>query len=198
MTLPADYFDGVYADGDDPWGFRDRWYERRKRALTLAALPEARVGRTFEPGCAIGELTAGLAERCDSLLATDLNERALASARERLAGQGHVTFERRTVPGEWPPGEFDLVVLSEVGYYLAGADLALLAERAAGCLTPGGALIACHWRHPVADYPTSGDAVHAALAATGLPRIVRHEEEDLLLEVFSPAGQSVARRGGLL
>ena len=40
MTLGADYFAGIYAAADDPWGLASRWYERRKYALTVAALPE--------------------------------------------------------------------------------------------------------------------------------------------------------------
>ncbi|MFE7421819.1 hypothetical protein [Rhodococcus sp. NPDC057529] len=59
------YFDAMYAASPDPWGFGDRWYEQRKYALTLAALPRPRYRRAFEPGCSIGILTAALAHRCD-------------------------------------------------------------------------------------------------------------------------------------
>ena len=38
-SLTVDYFDRVYASSDDPWGFASRWYERRKRQLTMASLP---------------------------------------------------------------------------------------------------------------------------------------------------------------
>lgn len=198
-SLGAGYFAGVYADGDDPWGFRDRWYERRKRDLTVAALLQPRYARAFEPGCAIGVLTEALAPRCDELLATDVDPTALAAARARLAAHQQVRVEQLAVPDSWPPGDHDLIVVSEIGYYLAGPDLTALATRCAASLAPGGTLLACHWRHPVGDYPTSGADVHAALGrAPGLHRLVRHEEEDLLLEVFSTDGRSVARRTGLL
>ena len=39
MTLAAGYFDRLYAADPDPWGFTSRWYEQRKYALTVAALP---------------------------------------------------------------------------------------------------------------------------------------------------------------
>jgi hypothetical protein len=39
MSLDAQYFADLYADSDDPWAFRTRWYERRKRDLALASLP---------------------------------------------------------------------------------------------------------------------------------------------------------------
>ena len=42
MSLTGDYFDRMYAGAADPWGFGSRWYEQRKYALTLAALPGRR------------------------------------------------------------------------------------------------------------------------------------------------------------
>lgn len=196
MSLPVSYFDRMYADTEDPWGFRSRWYERRKYALTLAVLPEARFGSALEIGCSIGVLTAGLAERCDRLVAMDPSARALAAARER--SPAGVEFRSGSVPADWPAGDYDLVLLSEVGYYLDPDDLSALLDLIAADLTPGGVLVACHWRHPVADYPQSGDAVHAALADRW-PRLSRVEEEDFLLDVLQPGGpRSVARRTGLL
>ena len=90
MTLPAAYFDAMYADSPDPWSFGDRWYERRKRELTLAALPARRYRRALEPGCSIGLLTAGLAARCDEVLALDTSAGAVRSAREHVTGLPHV------------------------------------------------------------------------------------------------------------
>ncbi len=201
LSMTGADFDRFYAGaGDDPWGFTDRWYEQRKRALTLAALPRERFGRAFEPGCSIGVLTELLAGRCDELLATDVAEAALAAARERTRHLPHVRVEQGAVPAQWPAGEFDLVVLSEVGYYSGPDDLLRLARRAAASLRPDGVLLACHWRHPVQGYPTSGDEVHRVLRSLpGLQTLARHEEEDFLLDVLVPApATSVARAGGLL
>jgi LmbE family N-acetylglucosaminyl deacetylase/SAM-dependent methyltransferase len=198
-SLTAGFFDEFYAGSADPWGFETRWYEARKRAATLAALPLERYGSALELGCSIGVLSRELADRCDSLLATDINEQALAVARDRLAGLPGVRVERRTLPEEWPAESFDLVVLSEIGYYCSPADLAVLLDRCRRSLTPTGALIACHWRHPVGEYPLGGDDVHAALAVLpGLDRTVRHLERDFVLEVYEPGpAPSVAEREGL-
>ena len=65
--MDRDYFEGIYADGPDPWGFETSEYERRKYDLTLAALPRRRYARALEPGCSIGVLTADLARRCDAV-----------------------------------------------------------------------------------------------------------------------------------
>jgi SAM-dependent methyltransferase len=201
MTLPAAYFDAMYAGSPDPWSFRDRWYERRKRALTLAALPARRYRKALEPGCSIGLLTEGLAARCDEVLAFDTSEDAVATARSHLAGAPHVRVEQRRLPEDWP-GEasaYDLVVLSEVGYYFGETDLDTVLAHVVTTLTGDGTLVACHWRHPVDDYPRSGDDVHAAIASRPeLRRAVRHVETDFLLEVFTVGDQpSVAVREGL-
>lgn len=50
MTLSGDYFDAMYEANHDPWGFNSRWYEERKRAITLAVLPERRYANAYEPG----------------------------------------------------------------------------------------------------------------------------------------------------
>jgi SAM-dependent methyltransferase len=200
MTLPPAYFDRLYDRDPDPWGFESRWYEQRKYAVTVASLPRPRYRRGLEVGCSVGVLTLLLAERCASLLAVDVADGAVEAARRRLADLAHVSVERRALPGDWPPGTFDLVVLSEVGYYLAADDLRGLLHAATAALDPDGAVVAVHWRHEVADYPLRGDDVQAAVAATpGLQRLLRHEEADFLLEVFVPApAVSVARATGIV
>ena len=199
-ALPAEYFDRLYAGRPDPWDFTGRWYERRKRELTIASLPRQRYRRGFEPGCSIGVLTEALAERCDELLATDVTEPALAAARSRLAGLDHVRVERCRVPEEWPEGELDLVVISEIAYYCDESGASALGRAAARSLAPDGAVVLCHWLHPVTDYPLSGrQAQRLVREATGLPTAVRHEEEDFLLEVLTgPGTRSVAAEEGLV
>jgi SAM-dependent methyltransferase len=199
MTLPASYFEAMYAESPDPWGFTTRWYERRKYALTVASLPREQYRRGFEPGCSIGVLTALLAERCEQLLATDIAPGAVATATQRLASCGGVDVAELAVPHEWPQGRFDLIVLSEIGYYLSADDLELLLDRVVSSLEPGGTLVAVHWRHPVPDYPLRGDDVHDLLATIPeLHRLVRHEETDLVLDVFETEPTlSVAQRSGL-
>lgn len=199
-TLTREFFDEFYAGKTDPWGFESRWYEQRKRALTLASLPRERFTNALELGCSIGVLSAQLAPRCDVLLATEIALAPLEIARERLAEHPHVSFRHVETAEEWPDGTYDLIVMSEVGYYFDSDALDRLLARAAASLTPDGTLLACHWRHEVKEYPLSGDQVHHRLNALGsLERLVQHDEEDFLLEVFSPRpARSVARQTGLL
>ncbi len=199
MSVSMQHFERMYAESEDPWEYRRRWYERRKRALTLAVLPHARYARAFEPGCSIGESSGELAERCDELLVSDGSEAAVRVAARRLAPLAHVRVERRLVPAEWPEGRFDLIVIGEFGYYLDAGELRLLRERAVQSLTPGGVLVACHWRHRIAEAPLTGDEVHAMLGeGEGLHRLSRLAEEDFLLETWSLDPASVARREHLV
>jgi SAM-dependent methyltransferase len=200
MTLPSSYFEGLYAAAPDPWSLESRWYEQRKYALTVASLPQRRYRHGLEVGCSVGVLTGMLAERCDSFVAIDVAAAAVATTRRRLADRPDVDVRLLAAPAEWPTGDFDLIVLSEVGYYLSRPDLAQLVDRASGALDAHGALVAVHWRHPVGDYPLRGDEVHEVIAAqSGLDRLLRHDEEDFLLEVFvAPPAVSVARATGLL
>jgi LmbE family N-acetylglucosaminyl deacetylase/SAM-dependent methyltransferase len=189
------YFEALYALADDPWSLADRFYEQRKRAVVLAALPRQRFHRVFEPGCAIGLLTEELAQRADEVVAWDIVTAAARHTASRLGAADHVTVEARGIPADWPEGRFDLIVLSEVGYY--SADLALLRARVDDSLAPDGVLLACHWRHPAPDHPQTADDVHAVLSQ-GMHRVLAHVEEDFLLDVWSRSPISVARDTGIV
>ena len=203
-SLEPSFFDDFYARHDDPWGFDTRWYEQRKRALVMAALPRPRFRDVLELGSATGALTVELSARADHVLGLDASDEALERARERLARRsvddaGSVTLERATLPREWPSGQFDLIVLSEIGYYWSRADLREAALRTLAGLTPDGVLVACHWRHAVAEYPGTADDVHAVLRSLpGLQVLARHDEEDFFLDVLVRTdAPSVARAAGL-
>jgi SAM-dependent methyltransferase len=134
----------------------------------------------------------------DELLAVDVAPTAVERARARLADVPHVRVEVRDVGADWPAGAFDLVVMSEVGYYLDDAAFDRVLAALPDALGPTGTLVACHWRHPEGDFRRSGDEVHARLAAVpGLHRLMRHEEDDFVLEVLSADPRSVATRTGL-
>lgn len=198
MSVTTPYFDQLFAGNDDPWAFRQRWYEQRKRALTLAVLTRSQYRAVFEPGCANGELSAALAPRCAHLLCCDTAQAAVDLARARLHGVAHARVEQWRLPAQWPAGSFDLIVLSELGYYLDAQDLAQLIERAQASLSPDGQLLACHWRPAIEGCPQTADQVHAALhQRLGLPRLVHVHDDDFLLDLWSRDDASVATQEGL-
>lgn len=193
------YFDALYAASDDPYVSRERWYEARKRAVLLAALPQARFRRAYEPGCGVGELTLALSQRCDELLASDFSAQAVALARARTQGRPNVQVVRHALPDDWPreAGRFDLIVLSEVGYFLERAAMQRVAECCEASLDADGTLVACDWRPDFAQRSLPTAEVQGILAALGLARLVLHEEDDFVLQVWSRDARSVAQREGI-
>ena len=164
-TIRPGYFEDLYSADPDPWRFATSDYERDKYSATLAALPPGRFATALEVGCSIGVLTQHIALRCDDLLSIDVADKALTLARERCPG---VRFERRAVPVDWPPGRFDLIVFSEVLYYLDAPALRATAALAMRAIKPGGSLLLVHYLGGT-DYPLTGDeAADGFAAAAGL------------------------------
>ena len=189
-SLEGDYFDRIYREQEDPWNFETSDYEREKYAVTMAALPERTFPRALEIGCSIGVLTEQLASRCDVLVAVDPAERALVSARKRLGSAANVEFRRMSVPAEFPEGPFDLIVISEVGYYWSQGDLQTAIGKVQASLGPGGVLLLVHYTPYVPDYPLTGDEVHAAFTQglRGFDRIQESRHERYRLDVFRKHG----------
>jgi len=177
-----DYFHQMYARSSDPWHLTERPYERRKYELTVASLPARRFARAYEPGCSVGVLTEMLAARCDVLVASDPVEKAVELTRGRAPG---VTTMLGALPACWPDGPLDLVVFSEVLYFLDAADRAASIDGARRALVPGGVLACVHWRHPFAEADCDGDQVQREVdAAPGFVERVRHVERDFVLVVL--------------
>ncbi len=184
-TLKPDYFDGVYAANADPWGFETSEYERGKYADTLRSLPRPRYENAFEIGCSLGVLTSQLAPRCGRLLAVDGSETPLVRARQLCDSLKNVQIERMQVPDQFPDATFDLILVSEVGYYWSPDDFAQAQQAILEHLEPGGHLMLVHWTPPVHDYPLTGDEVHDAfLKLPGLKLLSGHREDTYRLDVL--------------
>lgn len=187
--LDRGYFEDLYAQSTDPWGFKTSDYERRKYERTLESLGERRFSRALEAGSSIGVFTAMLAPRCEKLLAVDTSAKAVEIARERLAEQSHVRVERRTLPEEMPEGTFDLIVTSEVLYYWPREVVLAALRRFEAILAPGGVLVAVHWRKETRTYPLQGDEVHELLVRnTRLANVKTIKEPEYRLDVFEEDG----------
>jgi len=193
-------FDRLYAQSTDPWHIEHRWYERRKRAAILAAMPFEITEVIVELGCGTGIFSQLLAQRCRQLLACDICAAAIGLAEIRLAEVDNITLSRQEVPRQWPvedPQSVDCVVICELGYYLQPADMAPLVHRIGVCLKPAGVVIACHWKGAFLEQTMSSEAFHDGLSnGLALQTLVHHEEQDFLLNVWSRDGRSVAAQEG--
>ncbi len=192
------YFAAMFNQSDDPWGFKTRWYEHRKRLLTLACLPSEHYAYGFEPACANGELAAKLAQRCTRLMVSDGVDQAVVLARKRLKEHINVEVHQGWMPRDWPQKTFDLIVLSEFLYYLKAEDIEQIAYHAQSTLLPGGVIVACHWRHPIEDCILTGDDTHTLLQhCLSFPNQCQIVEPDFRLDVWGE-GPSVAQRESLI
>ncbi|PZA12875.1 SAM-dependent methyltransferase [Rhodopseudomonas palustris] len=185
-TIPADYFEDKYRADIDPWRFQTSSYEREKYQATIAALGRPRFSSALEIGCSIGVLTGLLAARCDAVTAIDASPTAISAAAQ--SARPNVTFSVAILPREFPTGQYDLIVVSEVLYYFDDTDLQRVAGSCAKALRPGGEIIACHWLGET-DYPLTGeqasDRFAAALAVT-LPIRTLVRDEVYRLERLAP------------
>ncbi len=175
-TLEPAYFDAVYAADSDPWRFAASAYEREKYAITLGALAKPRYASAFEIGCSIGVLTRQLAARCDRLLGVDVAQAPLKEAMRRCSRLPSVRFQKMFVPGQWPEEMFDLILLSEVVYYLSADDVVRLGSRIADALARNGDVVLVHWTGDT-DYPLAGDEAADLLIACldGVMEVMRQE-----------------------
>jgi predicted TPR repeat methyltransferase len=162
-SLGADYFDGIFAEDDDPWDLASSAYEAGKFAETLRALDDGRYARGLEVGCAHGVLTAKLAPLCDELLAIDISAEAIARARGRVGDVKSVALRCMAFPQEAPSDRFDLVLLSEVVYYWGSDDLARAGLWLQRHVVSGGRVLLVHYTGET-DYPQTGDGAVEQLA----------------------------------
>ncbi|MGI4749827.1 MAG: bifunctional PIG-L family deacetylase/class I SAM-dependent methyltransferase [Janthinobacterium lividum] len=188
-SLSTKYFDDVYNRNDDPWDFENSPYEHQKYEATLAALTRPVYEHVFEIGCSIGVLSKKLAPRSKKLLSVDVADLALAKATERLKDFPQVKVQKMIVPQEFPEASFDLILLSEVGYYLSKDDLEKLARLMISHLQTGGQLLLVHWTPFVPDYPQTGDEVHnyfmnLCRQKQHLQHLYAQREENFRLDLF--------------
>jgi trans-aconitate methyltransferase len=190
MTTPANLqppdFDALYAGEADPWQVESSWYERRKRAVLLASLPKERYASVWEPGCGIGACTQALAERCDHVIASDSSLNAVRRTRERTAHLSNVDAVVSAVPEVPLRGPVELLVVAEFLYYLA--DPAAAIETLWSATAPGTHVVVQHWAHDPDDAYVSGPEAHQLVggyaASQCARRLVTHQEDDFLLDVY--------------
>lgn len=142
--IDPDGFERLFRKRIDPWNYRASPFEAFKRHVLLRACGLRHYGRGLELACANGETTRLLARRCLRLLAVDASPTAVAAAKKRTRDLPSVTVGLATLPATMPRGPFDLIVVSEIAYYLSGNDLRGLIGRIEQALAPGGRVVVLH------------------------------------------------------
>ncbi|MGS0646865.1 SAM-dependent methyltransferase [Komagataeibacter melomenusus] len=167
-SWPRTVFERIHTASPDPWGVASRPYERDKYRHTLALLAGRRFRHALELGCSIGIMTARLARQCDHLLAVDVAEAALAQARRRCAGLEGVAFYRGQLPDAFPDlpaASCDLIMISELLYFLSRADIARLATHCLRVRQADAPIVLVNWTGPT-DTPCDGNEAARLFTAT--------------------------------
>jgi SAM-dependent methyltransferase len=183
--LSALDFERRYREEPDPWGYTRSRYERDKYAATLSACGAGPFRCALELGGSIGVFSAMLAPRCEQLVTIDFAPTAVAAARARLAEHRNVHVLLGSLPGGLPAGDYDLVVASELLYYLTRSELDELLQGLRRSVVPGGRLVAAHWIPTGPERPLDARSVHALLASQDwLTPASRTETCDYLLDTW--------------
>ena len=189
QSLSENYFEEVYQQKKDPWDLATSSYERDKYNATVAALPKTAYNSAFEIGCSIGVLTEVLLQKCRKILAVDIADAPIEQAKIRLKKYPQVQLKKMSVPGSFPGENFDLIIMSEVGYFFSLPDLAALHEKIISHLEVNGQLLLVHWTPFVPDFPLTGDQVHDFFMDRSGPEnpfkhIVQYRAEKYRLDLF--------------
>lgn len=192
-------FEALFQRDTDPWNYAGSPFEAYKRQALLRACGTRRFGRGLEIACANGETSQHLATRCLSLLAVDGAPTVVAAARGRVRAPG-LRFAVARLPAETPRGPFDLIVASEILYYLTASDMGVLLDRLVAALAPGGRLVLLH--HTVAFDDAAQPPWRAQrMAVTRLSRtldtVLIHQHARFQVAAFQrsrPAGRPSKRR----
>jgi 2-polyprenyl-3-methyl-5-hydroxy-6-metoxy-1,4-benzoquinol methylase len=160
-----DHFKKLYELSPDPWDLAGSSYEAAKYQHTLDMLGDRHFAAGLEVGCSVGVLTRRLARRCDTFLAIDIVEEPLRLARARCADLAQVRFVRLQAPQEWPDRMFDLIVLSEILYFLSPADIKYCARRVVDSTSPDAILLLVNWLGQTDDPSTGNEAAEGLIGA---------------------------------
>lgn len=167
-----DHLTRLYAASDDPWNHRSSAYEAAKYAASLTAIGPGPFREALEIGCGNGTLAVQLAPRCARLTVMECIPAAALSARRALAPLPQARVIEGAAPGDLPDLRPDLVLLSEVLYFLTPAEIAELGQWLAHRAT--GPVIAVNWTGPTDEALDGAGAVALLAGVLGTPATTDH------------------------
>ncbi|MFS2177398.1 glycosyltransferase [Rhizobium pisi] len=136
------YWDHIF-EHPDPWNYVSV-YEQVKYEQTLSLIPEG-IEKALELACAEGIFTRKLAPKVARLTATDISQRAIDRAVARCRDDRNVELRVLDFVRQDLPPEQDLIVCSEVLYYMKDEEmLAAACRKMAAALKPNGCLVTAH------------------------------------------------------
>ena len=147
LNSQLSHFDNLFTFDEDPWNVRVSHAERHKRRAVDRMIGSQRLGWGLELGTGNGVTTRALAPRFAHLVAIDGSPAAVELTRRETRAHDNVEVLLRVLPCALPVGAFDVVVASEVLYYLPAPALTAMLANIYAALKPNGHFISTHhWR----------------------------------------------------
>ena len=178
----------------DPWNYASP-YEQLKYKRTLDFVAGLSIGRALELGCSEGKFTNLLAPHVTFLRAVDVSKVAIERAKSECASRHNVEFVRSDFFDEPIESNWDLIVCSEVLYYLDDKhQLSAMAERLFNAVSFGGYIVhatgfqlADNPKRTAFDtgVPFGAEAIGKALSRAGLELVNSLESDLYRIELFT-------------
>jgi len=91
--------------------------------------------------------------------------------------------------------KFDLIVISEVAYYLTYDELDEFIKKLKHALKPEGEILCCHWRHDIQDFELNAQQVHQSFQQYfPFHHYLSLNDPDFMVDVWTVSTSSIAQR----
>lgn len=184
LYFTEQHFENLYRRQEDPWQYKSSPFEKEKYQKTLQTIPQE-AQFILEIGCSEGVFTELLLQRGKGVLGVDISETALQRAQKRLQKYpGQFELKKVNIVADTTlVGPFDLILASEVLYYLGNYGVLLsLEEKFFRLLREEGYLLLVHF------YP-SGKIIHDVFSRKGhfekiWEEVTYHPDRDYIITLF--------------
>lgn len=184
-AVPAAHFENLFEHSSDPWHYETTAYEADRFRRTIDALGGKRYSQALELGCANGALTSRLLPQCDAIIATDVSVAALKAARARFSTTSNIDFRQGNLPEDLPEGRFDLIVVSDMLYYLGLRGITRLMAQLPSRAAPGCRIVISNYLGATDCVLTGEMAAEIAIAhLPGWTRIDADRTDRLRIDVL--------------
>jgi 2-polyprenyl-3-methyl-5-hydroxy-6-metoxy-1,4-benzoquinol methylase len=116
-------FNRFYRLDGDPFGAKNSKYELSKQDRLLEMIARRDKWSALDIGCGNGFLSRRIASHCQHLHGIDFSSQAVRLARENCKDHSNISFSVEDIRTLEASNQYNLLICSEVLYYLQGSEL---------------------------------------------------------------------------